>query len=380
MQTYDVVELAQKLIRYPSVTPEADDIIQYLVQLLTPLGFKCQVMDFQSEGRPKVANLFARYGTAGPHICYAGHVDVVPIGNAQGWTHPPFAGEVHNGTLYGRGAADMKGSIAAFIAAFAAVSVQGSVSLLITGDEEGDAVDGTVRMLHELQKQEQIPSYCLVGEPTSDQWLGDTIKVGRRGSLSGHILVRGKQGHVAYPHRADNPVRRLVHFLNELQSHVWDKGNEFFDPSNLEVISLNADNVASNVIPQDAEARFNIRYNNEHTAAEVTAQIEAIAMAHCKDFKLNFKHGAEPFINQAAHWADLVVSSVESVCGKKPHLSTTGGTSDARFIHHYCPVVELGLFIHTAHQLDECVPVEDLKTLQRIYQQVLTDSASLTKV
>jgi succinyl-diaminopimelate desuccinylase len=375
MQTYDVLSLTQNLIRYPSVTPESGNIIQYLEQLLTGLGFQCDVMTFQTEGRPRVSNLFARYGTGAPHLCYGGHVDVVPVGTVSHWTYPPFDAEVHNHILYGRGAVDMKGSIGAFIAAVASKlesgSIKGSISLLITGDEEGEAVDGTVRVLEQLKTLGQIPDVCLVGEPTSEEWMGDIIKVGRRGSLSGHIRVKGRQGHVAYPHRADNPVRRIINFLEELQDFVWDKGDEFFDPSNLEVTSLTADNIAVNVIPPTAEAQFNIRYNPLHTTSSIMEKIEALVAKHCPDYELTFKPGAEPFMNQASSWANLVADSVESVTGKKPLKGTSGGTSDARFIHTYCPVVELGLLNHTAHQVDEHVSVDHLRRLEEIYRAVL---------
>lgn len=375
MQTYDVVSLAQTLIRYPSVTPESNQIIDFLDKLLTSMGFTCQRMDFQSEGRPAIANLFARYGTEGPHICYAGHVDVVPEGLAEFWAHDPYAAQIDREILYGRGAVDMKGSIAAFIAAvstkLSSGTIKGSISLLITGDEEGDAVDGTVRVLEELKKQGQIPDVCLVGEPSSDAQVGDTIKVGRRGSLSGHIIVEGKQGHVAYPQRADNPVRRLTKFLNELQLHQWDQGSALFDPSNLEVTAVNTDNRAVNVIPQRAEAQFNIRYNDHHTAASLKAAIEDMASAHCKHYQLNYRPGAEPFSNRSQTWVDLVVQSVESVIKHKPLISTSGGTSDARFIHTYCPVIELGLSNHTAHQIDEHVSLADLRTLQQLYGAIL---------
>jgi succinyl-diaminopimelate desuccinylase len=371
MKTYDVVELTQKLIQFPSVTPECSHIIDYLVTLLEPLGFKCQVMTFQSKGKPEVRNLFARKGTKSPHICFAGHVDVVPAGSVEDWTHPPFAADIKDEILYGRGAVDMKGAIAAFIAAATNSSYPGSISLLITGDEEGEAIDGTEPVLKELQRLGQLPDMCIVGEPTSEEYVGDTIKNGRRGSLSGHIKVTGKQGHVAYPQRADNPVRPLTQFLNHLQTIEWDKGSDHFEPSNLEITSIAADNIATNVIPQNATAQFNIRFNDTHTRAGLIQKIEALAKTNCHSYELKFTGTSEPFINKSQALIDLAVNSSNSVLNKSPTISTSGGTSDARFIHQYCPVVELGLLNHTAHQVDEHVSIDDLKTLQRIYEALL---------
>ncbi len=384
MEINDAVSLAQTLIRYPSVTPESGHLIQFLEKLLTSLGFDCQIMTFQSEGRPAVANLFARFGKEGPHLCYAGHADVVPVGIESRWAHNPFAAVIENDILYGRGAVDMKGSIAAFISAVScrigSRSLKGSVSLLITGDEEGDAVDGTVRVLEELEKQGQIPDVCVVGEPSSEDWVGDTIKVGRRGSLSGHIVVEGRQGHVAYPIRADNPVGRIVRFLNELQAYQWDQGSDVFDPSNLEVTSLNTENRTVNMIPQRAEAQFNIRYNDHHTVEELKAVINGIATNHSNNYELDFRPGATPFTNGSKKWAEQIIVAVEAITGTKPNVSTSGGTSDARFIHAYCPVVELGLSNHTAHQVDENVPVADLKMLEQIYGEVLDRYLELVRV
>lgn len=372
MQTYDVLGLAQTLIRYASVTPESQHIIQFLEKLLSSMGFSCQIMTFQSEGRPAISNLFACYGSGSPHLCFAGHVDVVPTGLEDAWTHGPFAGVVENDILYGRGAVDMKGSMAAFIAAMGTrLPEAGTISLLITGDEEADAVDGTVRVLEELKAQNRIPDVCIVGEPTSENSVCDTIKVGRRGSLSGHILVEGQQGHVAYPHRANNPVRRLVSFLNELQNQKWDEGTDVFAPSHLEVTSLNTDNTAVNVIPQQAQAQFNIRYNDLHEEESLKKTIDEIAARHCDAYQLSFKPGARPFKTSSPEWSTLVVQAVESITGRKPELSTSGGTSDARFIHTHCSVVELGLSNHTAHQVDEHVSLNDLKTLEQIYGAIL---------
>jgi len=371
MQPYDVIKLTQDLIRFPSLTPAGDDIFGYLQNLLTPLGFDCHIMSFQSNGSP-VKNMFARYGVGAPHFCFAGHVDVVPVGDLSLWQHPPYAGEIHDGLLYGRGAADMKGSIAAFIAAVAASPPKsGSISLLITGDEEGDATDGTVKVLQKLKELNQLPDVCLVGEPTSENWVGDTIKNGRRGSLSGHIQVNGKQGHVAYPQRANNPLPSLIGFLWELQQQCWDDGNEHFDPSNLEITSLSADNIAVNVIPAKAEAKFNIRYNDQQTRADLIKKIESIAQVHCKDYTLQFSGNAEPFLNGSNDLLHLVKNSVESVTNQEPKTSTSGGTSDARFIYRYCPVVELGLLNQTAHQVDEHVGVENLSALSNIYGRIL---------
>ncbi len=376
MQSYDVIKLTQELIKFPSLTPAGDDIFDYLQNLLKPLGFDCQMMNFQSNGS-QVMNLFARYGAGAPHFCFAGHVDVVPVGDLGNWQYPPYAGEIDSGLLYGRGAVDMKGAIAAFIAAVAKHlekgALPGSVSLLITGDEEGDAVDGTVKVLQKLKELKQLPDVCLVGEPTSEDWVGDTIKNGRRGSLSGHIQVQGKQGHVAYPQRANNPLPSLIEFLFDLQQQSWDKGSEHFDASNLEITSVSADNIAVNVIPAKAEAKFNIRYNNQHTRADLIKRIESLAQAHCKEYSLEFSGNAEPFLNGSNDLVKLTMDAVESVTSQKPKTSTSGGTSDARFIHHYCPVLELGLLNHTAHQVDEHVGFDDLRTLKGLYGQILNN-------
>lgn len=372
MRSIDVVQLAKEMISIPSVTPDACEIIDYLKDVLESLEFKCQIMTFESEGGIPVKNLFARYGTTAPHLCFAGHVDVVPAGDIERWQYDPFGGEIQQDNLYGRGAVDMKGAIAAFIAGLNNAEISGSISLLITGDEEGDAINGTVKVLEELNKTDNIPNVCIVGEPTSENWVGDTIKIGRRGSLSAEIIIAGRQGHVAYPQRADNPIPRLTNFLEQLYDITWDQGNENFDPTHLEVTSLDAENIAGNVIPGQACAKFNIRYNDEHARNNL---IETINELVCKipGAKISYSGNAEPFVGGNPSWTDLVAFSVQQSVQKKTTCSTTGGTSDARFIYKYCPVVELGLLNRTAHQIDEHVPVADLRQLQAIYSKLITN-------
>lgn len=372
--TVDVVELTKNLIQRPSITPDCADVLSYVQDLLTSYGFTCIPMNFQSAGKPEVHNLFAYKGAGSPHLCFAGHLDVVPVGNEEGWRFPPFSATTADDKVYGRGAVDMKGAVAAFIGAaldYLPSLNAGTISLLITGDEEGDAIDGTAPCLRQLQEIQMVPDFCIVGEPTSENHVGDMIKNGRRGSLSGKITVRGKQGHVAYPHRAVNPIPQLVSFLDHLQKRHWDDGNDYFDPSNLEVTSMTADNVASNVIPHQASAQFNIRYNTQLTQDEIQSIIRRLAEENCSDFVLDFNGSAQPFISVCPDWKILVSQAIVESTGKKPQITTTGGTSDARFIHSYCPVIECGLKNETAHAVDEHVALQDLHTLQNIYRQIL---------
>lgn len=375
MRAVDVVDLTQKLIQRASVTPDCGEVFKFVEETLASAGFACEFMNFQTEGHPEVQNLFAHFGRGSPHICFAGHVDVVPVGDESAWTHDPFSATLVEDKIYGRGAVDMKGAVAAFMAA-AIERVQkntftGTISLLITGDEESIAIDGTKPCLEKLESMQMLPDFCLVGEPTSEEQVGDMIKNGRRGSLSGKITVFGKQGHVAYPHRAENPVRYLTAFLNDLQKFRWDNGNKFFEPSNLEVTSVNADNIAGNVIPGKASAFFNIRFNTEITQDQIEGKIRDLAKAQCPRYELEFKKSAQPFLNKAPAWSDLVSDAIEAQLSIKPKLSTSGGTSDARFIHTYCPVVECGLLNQTAHQIDEHVPIQDLEKLKNIYTSIL---------
>jgi succinyl-diaminopimelate desuccinylase len=369
--SYDVLSLAQGLIRCPSVTPEDAGAQAFLAQKLSAVGFSCSHLQFED-----VPNLFARYGTGGKHLCFAGHTDVVPTGPEQKWTHTPFGAEVHNGILFGRGAADMKGAVAAFAAA--AVSFierkkhfDGSISLLITGDEEGPAVNGTVRVLEWMKEHGHLPDVALVGEPTNPDTLGQEIKIGRRGSLSGTLRVAGKQGHVAYPHLAHNPLPPLIKMLDALSDHVFDKGSAYFPQTNLEVTTIDVGNPASNVIPSEGRATFNIRFNDRWSSETISQKIVDILDKVKHPYELELSCGAESFITRPGDWSALVLKAVQDITGKKAEYTTNGGTSDARFIVNYCPVVEFGAINASIHQIDEHASVKDLEDLTRIYERIL---------
>ena len=367
------VDLAQRLIRCPSVTPAEGGAINLLEAELSAIGFACTRLPF-GEGNDRIDNLFARYGSAAPHVCFAGHTDVVPVGDAAAWTRDPFGGDIVGGVLFGRGAADMKGGVAAFVAAAAAViegGIGGSVSLLITGDEEGDAVNGTVRMVEWAMANDQIPDMCVVGEPTNPDALGDMIKNGRRGSLSGHLVVTGRQGHVAYPHLADNPLTRLVAMLAPVNGTELDGGTPHFLPSAANVTTIDVGNPATNVIPARAEAKFNIRFNTEHSADSLRGWLEEHFTRVGGDWHAQWKANADPFITDPGPLTDMLAAAVTEITGRTPALSTTGGTSDARFITRMCPVAEFGLVGKTMHQVDEHVDVADIEELCAIYQSFL---------
>ncbi len=366
-----VSALVQSLLRYPSVTPEDAGAQEYLAGVLDELGLKATHLPFKN-----IKNLFARIGANGPHFCFAGHTDVVPPGDESAWTHPPFSGEISDGVVYGRGAVDMKGNIAAFIAALAQYlekhgAPPGSVSLLITGDEEGEAVNGTVKVLEWMKEKHHIPDFCLVGEPTNPSKLGEQIKIGRRGSLTGRLTVKGTQGHVAYPHNADNPLPRLLAMLNALAEFEWDRGTEFFPPTNLEITTIDVGNKADNVIPGEGRAVFNVRFNDLWSAASLEKKIRALLGQFDCAYRLETSSNAESFITQPNAYTELVSGAVEDVTGMKPALTTEGGTSDARFIQNYCPVAEFGLINATAHQVDEHASVADLELLTDVYLKML---------
>ena len=380
----DPVELTRALIRCPSVTPADEGALDVLQAALEALGFACTRLPF-GEGAERVDNLYARLGTAAPNFCFAGHTDVVPVGEPAGWTVDPFGAELKDGTLYGRGAADMKGAIAAFVAAvgrFKAAQdgkIPGSISLLITGDEEGDAVNGTVKVLGWLKDRGEVLDDCLVGEPTNPQALGDMIKIGRRGSLTAHLTVHGVQGHTAYPHLADNPVHRLARILVAITREPLDDGSEHFQPTTLQVSTVDVGNPASNVIPGEARATFNVRFSDKHTSESVIAWLhERCAAAMADDGKggdatydLNVRVSGESFLTPPGRLAELVRDAVQDVSGTAPEFSTTGGTSDARFIKDHCPVVEFGLIGQTMHKADERMATADIEALTRIYERVL---------
>jgi len=372
MSPVDPVTLTQALIRCKSITPLDAGALAVLAQALKPLGFTCHALAF-GEGAERVENLYARRGTAGPNFCFAGHTDVVPPGDLGAWSVDPFAGAIRDGKLYGRGAADMKGAIASFVSAVAAAqgAIKGSVSLLITGDEEGVAKHGTRKVLDWLKDKGERIDHALVGEPTNPEALGDMIKIGRRGSLNTRLTVEGTQGHVAYPHLADNPVPRLLAMLRALTDAPLDQGTAHFQPSNLEITTVDVGNPTTNVIPARAEARFNIRFNDAHTGQSLQALIQSKLQplgAHRVDFDLS----GEAFYTPPGPFTSLVAEAVREETGRAPELSTTGGTSDARFIKDHCPVIEFGLAGKTMHKIDEHVSLADLPALARIYARILT--------
>jgi len=388
MDTKDPVAILSALIRCPSVTPAEGGALTLLEELLTPLGFACERPVFSDVNTPDVENLYARLGSDGPHLMFAGHTDVVPPGDVAAWSHGPFSGEISGGRIYGRGAVDMKGGIAAFVAALARHVAEfgkpaGSISFLITGDEEGPSINGTEKLLAHVAAKGERWDAAIVGEPTNPERMGDMIKIGRRGSLSGEVTVLGVQGHVAYPHLADNPLRALTAFAAALMDPPLDQGNERFPPSNLELTSIDTGNPATNVIPARTSFQFNVRYNDIWTAETLAAEIErrlaAAAAASAfrpgrkpASYELKFKDRPSPsFLTRDDALINTLSDAVGEVTGRRPELSTTGGTSDARFIKDYCPVVEFGLVGKTMHMVDENAALDDLETLTRIFQVFL---------
>jgi succinyl-diaminopimelate desuccinylase len=379
--TADPVTLARDLMRCPSVTPAEGGALAFLEKTLQAAGFTVHRMTFSEPGADDVENLYARIGTNEPNLVLAGHTDVVPPGDEATWKHPPFASEIDNGMLYGRGAVDMKGGIACMMAAaldhIAANNgkLRGSISFLITGDEEGIAVNGTPKLLQWCADKGEKFSHCVLGEPSNVEALGDTIKVGRRGSLNGHLIVNGKQGHVAYPERTSNPIRGLVKLVEALQSQPLDNGNDNFQPSHLEFVSLDVGNKTVNLTPGEARAMFNVRFNDIHTAESLQELLQARAeKAAGGKIKFSFKFqpsNARSFVVQPGPFTNMVATAITDVTGRTPKLSTTGGTSDARFITHYCPVVEFGLVGQTMHAVDERVPVAELTALTAIYRKII---------
>jgi succinyl-diaminopimelate desuccinylase len=379
----DSLAVLQSLIRCPSVTPDEAGALTCLEDILSPAGFDCRRLRFSEPGMPEVDNLFAQFGAGRPHFCFAGHADVVPPGDDALWSHPPFAAEVADGLVYGRGASDMKGSLAAFAAAAVAFAGErgpafsGSVSLLVTCDEEGPGVNGTVKVLGWLAENDLVPDHCLVGEPTSGGVLGDTVKIGRRGSVHFTVTVTGSQGHTAYPQFADNPVPKLARLIDRVASARLDEGTEHFEPSTLAVTSFDVANPAHNVIPATARARFNIRFNSLHSAQSledwVRQQCRAVAAEMGGSFAVTAAESADCFLTEPGPLVEIVCSAVERETGRQPTLSTTGGTSDARFVKNYCPVVEFGPTNATIHKADECIAIAELEALTRIYRGVLEE-------
>ena len=380
MKTLNQLQLAKELIRFPSITPVDAGIMKFLEKKLKRLGFKTKILEFKERGFKPVKNLYARFGNKSPNFCYAGHLDVVPPGNIKDWTTNPFRPSIKRSHLIGRGANDMKSSIAAFVSAVSKFlsknkKFNGSISLLITGDEEGDAVNGTKKVVEFLRKKREKINFCLVGEPTNPNVLGEMIKIGRRGSLTGKLIIFGLQGHVAYPSRANNPSTTIVNILKELKEIKFDKGTKDFQPTNLEVTKININNTADNVIPATAEATFNIRFNNKHSSNSLKKKLNKIfkkmTKKHKSKFKIEYRVSGEAFLTKPNKTTFMIQNIIKKITKLKPKLSTTGGTSDLRFIRTICPGLEFGLVGKTMHKVDEAVSLKDLKNLTKIYENIL---------
>ena len=380
MATINELQLAKELIKFPTVTPIDAGIMKFLEKKLKTLGFKTKILEFREKDSKPVKNLYARLGNKGPNFCYAGHLDVVPAGNLKDWTVNPFKPSVKNGYLIGRGANDMKSSIAAFVSAVSNFvadkrDFNGSISLLITGDEEGVAINGTKKVVEYLKKKKEKIDFCLVGEPTNPNKLGEMIKIGRRGSMTGRLSIIGIQGHVAYPNRANNPSTALVQILKELKEIKFDNGTKDFQPTNLEITKINIDNFADNVIPGLANAKFNIRFNNKHSSNSIKKKINKIIKNISKKnkskFKIDYRVSGEAFLTKPNNTTYMIQDIIKKVTKIKPKLSTTGGTSDARFIRKIAPCLEFGLVGKTMHKVDEAVSLSDLKKLTLIYSIIL---------
>ena len=380
MATINELQLAKELIKFPTVTPVDAGIMKFLEKKLKTLGFKTKVLEFREKDSKPVKNIYARLGNKGPNFCYAGHLDVVPAGNLKDWTVNPFKPSVKKGYLIGRGANDMKSSIAAFVSAVSNFvankrDFNGSISLLITGDEEGVAINGTKKVVEYLKKKKEKIDFCLVGEPTNPNKLGEMIKIGRRGSMTGRLSIIGIQGHVAYPNRANNPSTALVQILKELKEIKFDNGTKDFQPTNLEITKINIDNFADNVIPGLANAKFNIRFNNKHSSNSIKKKINKIIKNISKKnkskFKIDYSVSGEAFLTKPNDTTYMIQDIIKKVTKIKPKLSTTGGTSDARFIRKIAPCLEFGLVGKTMHKVDEAVSLSDLKKLTLIYSIIL---------
>ena len=380
MEKFNEVKLAKELIKFPSITPVDAGVMKFLEKKLKKLGFKTKIIEFKEKNFKPVKNLYAKIGRKEPNFCYAGHLDVVPPGNLGDWTVNPFKPSIKKGHLIGRGANDMKSSIAAFVSAVSvfvdkSYNFSGSISLLITGDEEGDAINGTKKVVNYLKKKKEKINFCLVGEPTNPNKLGEMIKIGRRGSLTGKLIINGIQGHVAYPQRANNPSTTIVKILSEIKNISFDRGTKDFQPTNLEVTKININNSADNVIPKSAEATFNIRFNNKHSSSSIKKRLNKIFKKICeKDkskFKIEYRVSGEAFLTKPNETTFMIQNIIRKITKIKPKLSTTGGTSDARFIKKIAPCLEFGLVGKTMHKVDEAVSLKDLKDLKKIYQNIL---------
>ena len=380
MATINELQLAKELIKFPTVTPIDAGIMKFLEKKLKTLGFKTKILEFKEKNSKPVKNLYARLGNKGPNFCYAGHLDVVPAGNLKDWTVNPFKPSIKKGFLIGRGANDMKSSVAAFVSAVSNFiskgrQFNGSISLLITGDEEGVAINGTKKVVEYLRKKKEKIDFCLVGEPTNPNKLGEMIKIGRRGSMTGKLTIIGVQGHVAYPDRANNPSTALVQILKELKEIKFDNGTKDFQPTNLEITKINIDNFADNVIPGSANAKFNIRFNNKHSSNSIKKKIDKIIKRISKKnkskFNIDYSVSGEAFLTKPNDTTYMIRDEIKKITKIKPKLSTTGGTSDARFIRKIAPCLEFGLVGKTMHKVDEAVSLSDLKKLTLIYSNIL---------
>jgi len=380
MASINELQLAKELIKFPTVTPIDAGIMKFLEKKLKTLGFKTKILEFKEKNSKPVKNLYARLGNKGPNFCYAGHLDVVPAGNLKDWTVNPFKPSIKKGYLIGRGANDMKSSIAAFVSAVSNFvgnkrKFNGSISLLITGDEEGVAINGTKKVVDYLRKKKEKIDFCLVGEPTNPNKLGEMIKIGRRGSMTGRLSIIGIQGHVAYPQRANNPSTALVQILKELKEIKFDNGTKDFQPTNLEITKINIDNSADNVIPGLANAKFNIRFNNKHTSSSIKKKIDTIikkiSNRNKSKYKIDYSVSGEAFLTKPNNTTFMIRDIIKKTTKIKPQLSTTGGTSDARFIRKIAPCLEFGLVGKTMHKVDEAVSLSDLKKLTLIYSNIL---------
>jgi succinyl-diaminopimelate desuccinylase len=380
MASINELQLAKELIKFPTVTPIDAGIMKFLEKKLKILGFKTKILEFKEKNSKPVKNLYARLGNKGPNFCYAGHLDVVPAGNLKDWTVNPFKPSIKKGYLIGRGANDMKSSIAAFVSAVSNFvgnkrKFNGSISLLITGDEEGVAINGTKKVVDYLRKKKEKIDFCLVGEPTNPNKLGEMIKIGRRGSMTGKLSIIGIQGHVAYPQRANNPSTALVQILKELKEIKFDNGTKDFQPTNLEITKINIDNSADNVIPGLANAKFNIRFNNKHTSSSIKKKIDTIikkiSNRNKSKYKIDYSVSGEAFLTKPNNTTFMIRDIIKKITKIKPQLSTTGGTSDARFIRKIAPCLEFGLVGKTMHKVDEAVSLSDLKKLTLIYSNIL---------
>ena len=380
MKPLNELQLAKELIKFPSITPSDAGVMKFLEKKLKKLGFKTKILEFKEKNFQPVKNLYARLGSKEPNFCYAGHLDVVPPGNIKDWTINPFRPSVKKGHLIGRGANDMKSSIASFVSAVSKFLIEnknfnGSISLLITGDEEGDAINGTKKVVDFFKKKKEKINFCLVGEPTNPNKLGEMIKIGRRGSLTGKLKIFGSQGHVAYPHRANNPSTIIVNILKVLKEIRFDKGTKDFQPTNLEVTKIKIDNKADNVIPGIAEATFNIRFNNKHSSSSIKKRLnkifDKINKKNKSKYKIEYRVSGEAFLTKANKTTYMIQNIIKKVTKIKPKLSTTGGTSDLRFIRKISPGLEFGLVGKTMHKVDEAVSLKDLKNLTTIYQNIL---------